>query len=147
NHALGYIQPGTEQGWATNPANSDVLTVLNYEAVNVFERTCNPAKGYCTPRESFGAGYLPSPRALAVDGTDYSVYVAVEGGSAAFRWKVTPDVIPKPAAVGLTDATLTAHLDPVGAGDIVDCEVEYGTTNAYGTTVPCQQTLPITQAG
>ena len=147
NHPLGYVQPGTAQGWATNPANSDVLTVLNGEAVNVFERTCNPAKGYCTPKESFGAGNLPSPKALAVDGSNYSVYVAVEGGIAAFRSKVIPDVVPKPASVGHTDAVLTAHLDPVGAGDIVDCEVEYGTTNAYGTTVPCEQPLPMTQPG
>ncbi|HEY1354790.1 MAG TPA: hypothetical protein VGF09_00600 [Solirubrobacterales bacterium] len=147
NHALGYIQPGVVQGWATNPANSDILTNLNGESVNVFERTCNPAKGYCTPKESFGAGYLSSPRALAVDGTDYSVYVAIEGGIAAFRSKVVPDVVPKPASVGHTDAVLTAHLDPVGAGDIVDCEVEYGPTDAYGTTVPCEQALPMTQAG
>ena len=147
NHPLGYVQPGTAQGWATNPANSDVLTVLNNEAVNVFERTCNPAKGYCTPKESFGAGYLPSARALAVDGSNYSVYVAIEGGIAAFRSKVIPDVVPKPASVGHSDATLTAHLDPIGAGDIVDCEVEYGATNAYGTTVPCEQTLPMAQAG
>jgi hypothetical protein len=147
-HALGYIQPGFAQGWATNPANSDVLTVLNDEAVAVFERSCNPSKGYCTPKESFGSGYLPSPRALAVDGSDNSVYVAVEGGIAAFRSKVIPDVIPKPAAVGTTDATLTAHLDPVGAGDISDCELEYGTSDSYGATVPCAgQTLPMTAAG
>lgn len=147
NHPLGYIQPGVVQGWATNPANSDILTVLNNEAVAVFERTCEPGKGYCTPKESFGEGSVPSARALAVDGSDYSVYVAIEGGIAAFRSEVVPDVIPKPASVGHTDATLTAHLDPVGAGDITDCEVEYGTSNEYDTTVPCEQTLPMTQAG
>ena len=57
--ARGSSQPSPAQGWATNPANSDVLTVLNDEAVNVFERTCEPAKGFCTPKESFGAGQLP----------------------------------------------------------------------------------------
>ena len=47
---------------ATNPANSDVLTVLNDEAIYVFERSCEPTKGYCAPKESFGAGQLPTRR-------------------------------------------------------------------------------------
>ncbi len=145
--ALGRIDPGVAGGFTTNPVSGDVLAVFNFGEVTVFEDSCEPARGYCTPKESFGAGYLSSPRALAVDGSDYSVYVAVEGGIAVFRSKVVPDVVPKPASVGHTDAVLTAHLDPVGAGDIVGCEVDYGTTNAYGTTVPCEQALPMTQPG
>jgi hypothetical protein len=146
-HPLGFISPSPAQGWATNPANSDVLTVLNDEAVNVFERACEPAKGYCAPKESFGAGHLSSPKALAVDGSDYSVYVAIEGGIAAFRSKPIPDITPKPASVGQNDAILTANLDPIGAGNITGCEVEYGPTNSYGSTAACDQTLPLTQAG
>ena len=98
-------------------------------------------------KESFGAGQLPSPKALAVDSTDYSVYVAVEGGIAAFRSKPIPDITPKPASVGQNDAVLTAHLDPIGAGNITGCEVEYGPTNSYGSTAACDQSLPLTQAG
>ena len=147
NHALGAIHPAPAQGWATNPANSDVLTVLNDEAVYVFERSCEPTKGVCAVKESFGAGQLPSPKALAVDSTDYSVYVAVEGGIAAFRSKPIPDITPKPASVGQNDAVLTAHLDPIGAGNIIGCEVEYGPTNSYGSTAACDQSLPLTQAG
>jgi hypothetical protein len=65
---------------------------------------------------------------------------------AVFHSLVVPDVIPKPSSVGHTDAILTAHLDPIGAGDIVGCEVEYGTSSSYGTAVPCDQQLPITGA-
>jgi hypothetical protein len=145
-HALGGIYPAPAMGFATNPANSDVLVVLNDQEVVVFEQTCEPTKGYCTPKESFGAGNLSSPGALAVDGSDYSVYVAVSGGIAVFRSKVVPDVLPKPASVGLEDAVVTAHLDPLGEGDITDCFVEYGTDTSYGTTLPCDQPLPITTA-
>src|SRR6188472_137734 len=120
-HALGGVYPGPATGFATNPANSDVLVVLNEQEVVVFEVTCEPTKGYCVPKESFGAGNLTSPGSLAVDGTDYSVYVAVAGGIAVFRSKVIPDVIPKPASVGRTDAVLTAHLDPLGEGNITNC--------------------------
>jgi hypothetical protein len=146
-HALGGVYPGPATGFATNPANSDVLVVLNEQEVVVFEVTCEPTKGYCVPKESFGAGNLSSPGALAVDGTDYSVYVVVTGGIAVFRSEVIPDVIPKPASVGRTDAVLTAHLDPLGEGNITNCVLEYGTETSYGTTVPCDQTLPITSAG
>ena len=124
-----------------------MLVVLNDQEVVVFELSCEPTKGYCTPKESFGAGNLSSPGALAVDGTDYSVYVVVTGGIAVFRSKVIPDVIPKPASVGRTDAVLTAHLDPLGEGNITNCVLEYGTETSYGTTVPCDQALPITSAG
>ena len=146
-HDLGGIYPAPAMGFATNPANSDVLVVLNDQEVVVFELSCEPTKGYCTPKESFGAGNLSSPGALAVDGTDYSVYVVVTGGIAVFRSKVIPDVIPKPASVGRTDAVLTAHLDPLGEGNITNCVLEYGTETSYGTTVPCDQALPITSAG
>ena len=146
-HDLGGIYPAPAMGFATDPANSDVLVVLNDQEVVVFELSCEPTKGYCTPKESFGAGNLSSPGALAVDGTDYSVYVVVTGGIAVFRSKVIPDVIPKPASVGRTDAVLTAHLDPLGEGNITNCVLEYGTETSYGTTVPCEKALPITSAG
>ncbi len=49
--------------------------------------------------------------------------------------------------MGQNDAVLTAHLDPIGAGNITGCEVEYGPTNSYGSTAACDQSLPLTQAG
>jgi hypothetical protein len=142
-HALGRVIPTPVRGFATNPETSDVLTIANGEQVLVFERTCEPAKGYCSPKGSFGAGQLSDPRALAVDGSNYSVYVAVEGGVAAFRSKLVPDVVPKPTRVGRVDALLSAHLDPHGGGDITGCVVEYGESDAYGSTAPCEQPLPL----
>jgi hypothetical protein len=143
NHPLGALYTGQASHFAVNPVNSDVLAVFNGYEVNVFERSCEPALGYCLPKESFGAGQLTEPRGLAIDGSTGSVYVAVSGGVAAFRSLVVPDVVPKPASVGHTGAVLSAHLDPLAAGQITGCEVEYGPTTDYGSTASCDQTLPL----
>ena len=43
------------------------------------------------------------------------------------------------AETGLTRSSVDVHatVDPNGAGDITNCEVQYGTTIAYGTSIPC----------
>jgi len=113
----------------------------------VFDGSCDPSKGYCDLKETFGGGQLNEPRGLAVDGTTHAVYIAVNGGVAVFHSKVIPDVLFKPASVGRTDAILNAHLDPLGEGDITECIFEYGTDTNYGTTVPCDQVMPMASAG
>src|SRR5262249_42892701 len=35
------------------------------------------------------------------------------------------------------------HVDPAGAGDIIDCHFEYGTDTTYGNSVPCVPATPI----
>lgn len=144
---LGSAYPGQAHEFAVNPANSDVLITFNEEEVIVFEQPCEPSKGFCAPKESFGNGHLPQPRGLAIDGGTNAVYVAIEGGVAVFHSKVVPDVVPKPASVGTTDAVLSAHLDPLGAGDITGCEIEYGPDSSYGSTASCDQLLPMSDPG
>lgn len=146
NHVLGVIYPGGASHFALNPANDDVLAVFNGYEVMTFEGSCDPSRGFCVPKESFGGGQLNDPRGLAIDGGTNSVYVAVSGGVAVFRSKVVPDVLPRPASVGHDDAVLNAHLDPLGEGDITDCVVEYGPDTGYGTTVPCDQQMPLESA-
>jgi hypothetical protein len=146
-HALGQVYPGAAREVAVNPLNSDVLVTFNESEVQVFAGDCEPKLGFCSPKESFGGGYLPQAKGLAIDGSTHAVYVAIEGGVAVFHSKAVPDVIPKPSSVGITDAVLTAHLDPLGAGAITGCEVEFGLDTGYGTTVPCDQTMPMSEAG
>ncbi len=146
NHSLGTISPGSASHFALNPVDDDVLAVFNGSEVKVFEGSCDPFRGFCEPRETFGAGQLSEPKGLAIDGSDRSVYIAIGGGVAVFRSKVVPDVLPKPAAVGHSDAVIGAHLDPIGAGPIVGCEVEYGPTTDYGSTAPCDQAMPLANA-
>ena len=48
-----------------------------------------------------------------------------------------PTVVTKAAsAITQTTATLNATVNPNG-GEVSQCEFEYGTTNAYGSTAPC----------
>ncbi len=142
-HSLGRVTPATATHFAVNAVNSDVLMVVNESEVMVFEGSCDPTKGFCVPKETFGGGQLSEPKGLAIDGSTGSVYVAVSGGVAVFRAKVVPDVIAKPASVGHSDAVLAAHLDPLGEGNITGCAVEYGPGTDYGTTVPCDQQMPL----
>ena len=48
-----------------------------------------------------------------------------------------PTVVTKAAsALAQTTATLNATVNPNG-GEVTECELEYGTTNAYGSSAPC----------
>jgi hypothetical protein len=145
--ALGRVYPGVAREVASNPVNDDVLITFNESEVLVFAGDCEPKRGDCPPKESFGGGYLPGPKGLAIDGSTGAVYVAIEGGVAVFHSKIVPDVTPKPSSVGITDAVLTANLDPAGGGAITGCEVEYGLDTNYGTSVPCDQAMPQNEAG
>jgi hypothetical protein len=55
-----------------------------------------------------------------------------------FKGVVTPDVEDVEAEADKTTATVSATLDPIGAGDITECELEYGTgTEPYSSAAPC----------
>jgi sugar lactone lactonase YvrE len=90
----------------------------------------------------FGYGTLGETARLAINGSTNRVYVSDTGKAnvAVFGAPVVvPDVtVGPPASVGHTDATLTGHVDPVGAGNVTACEFEYGTTTVYSLgSVPC----------
>lgn len=147
NRQLGTVYSASMGHFASDPRYNDIFGIANGYEVMVFDGSCDPSQGYCNLKESFGGGQLNEPRGLALDGTTHAVYIAVNGGVAVFHSKVIPDVLFKPASVGRTDATLNAHLDPLGEGDITECVLEYGTDTGYGTTVLCGQPMPMTSAG
>ena len=54
-----------------------------------------------------------------------------------FLYQGAPAVQSEPAgAIHLSSAVLNATVDPEG-GEVTDCHFEYGTSTAYGTSVPC----------
>ena len=55
---------------------------------------------------------------------------------------ITPDITNIGATTGQTSATVSAHLDAAGAGAVTSCEIEYGLEPSYGSSVPCNGTLP-----
>jgi hypothetical protein len=143
---VGFPDPGRATGIYVNPGNGDVLIGFGSEVV-VHDESCDPSAGYCAIEDTFGAGHLTNGRGIAVDSASGGVYIAEDGGIAYFKPKVVPDVIPTaPPAAGHTEATVFAHVDPLGAGNITECKVEYGPSKSYGSSTPCDQSLPITSA-
>jgi hypothetical protein len=77
---------------------------------------------------------------LAVDQATGEVYVSdsISRTVKVFSTSVVPDVTTRPAtAITTTTATLNGEVDPEGLA-VEECFFEYGTTTAYGNTVPCE---------
>jgi NHL repeat len=84
---------------------------------------------------------------LAVDSVTGDVYVvdtiptlsATEGVLYTFS-PIQPSAETTPAVpIAQTTATLNGEVNPNEGGAITSCEFEYGTTTAYGSTVPCSE--------
>jgi hypothetical protein len=92
---------------------------------------------------SFGSLQLSSSTGqggIAVNGATGEVYVSNPADGKVYVFATTP---PDPAArqptdVTKTSATLNGSVDPRGA-PITSCSFEYGTTSAYGQSLPCAQ--------
>src|SRR5262249_20036746 len=98
---------------------------------------------------TFGTGNLTSSRGADVNGATGQVYVS-SNPSGGGRVVIFGPLVPVPDAttddatnVAQTTATLNGHVDPAGAGDIIDCHFEYGTDTTYGNSVPCVPATPI----
>ena len=89
--------------------------------------------------EPFGFGELTGPSSLAIDIPNSDVYVANSGtGNVVVFDSVAPTVTTGPAEhPNHTAITLTGEVDPLGRGEVTECEFEYGTTTAYGHTASC----------
>lgn len=89
--------------------------------------------------EKFGEGQLSGSPGVAVNGTDGTVYAssgAEPGAVQVFKLVVVPDVSTGGASnVQKTSATVSGTIDPEGIA--ATCEVEYGTSTSYGSSVPC----------
>jgi hypothetical protein len=103
----------------------------------------------CTaPRAIFGAGELGrnGVGGIGVSGSTHEVYAGVFQGKAGviFGQVTVPDVTTGTPATGVTrtSALVSGTVNPDGTS-VTSCEVEYGTTTAYGHTAPCSQTLPL----
>jgi hypothetical protein len=94
--------------------------------------------------EVFGGAELVESGGIAANGVTDTVYAANRLASTiwTFTTVVTPDVDSLEAAASQTSAELSASVGTAGAGDILDCDFEYGTTEAFGETVPCEQAPP-----
>jgi hypothetical protein len=131
-------------GYGVDPATDD-LYASKGNRIEIFSKTCDSQLGECTPTEVFGTGEIAGAEGVAVHSASGRVFAATNTGLAYFDATIAPDVHPgAPATYTPDSATVHAEVDPAGGGDVTSCEVEYGTTPAYGSTAPCDQTLPLT---
>lgn len=95
-------------------------------------------------RETIGQGVLAESDAIAVNSTEGTVYAGNRLTKAVhiFEEVVTPDVLDISAEASQTSAVLRATVGLAGAGPIESCEFHYGTTTAYGSSVPCAEATP-----
>jgi hypothetical protein len=134
-------------GYAIDPTTGNIYIdsgsgTYNGEKVVVFTPPCSASTGYCIPKETFGAGDISNGKGLAVDPETGAVYVADEAGVAYFKPLIVPDATPTGVAPGRASVEVAAHIDPAEGGEILLCKVEYGPTNKYGSSVPCDQSGP-----
>jgi DNA-binding beta-propeller fold protein YncE len=89
--------------------------------------------------ESFGSGHLTTSRGVAVDASNGMVYVA-DGSSnkvLVFQGVILPTVTLGPVSEQKPKSlTLNGTIIPEGK-PVTSCVFEYGTTSAYGHSVPC----------
>lgn len=132
-------------GIAVDLATSDVY-IAHAEVVSAFD-----ANG--SSLETFGAGHLTAPGALAVNyatsgTTSGDVYVAEpqDNDVVIFSQAIIPDVSVGSVSAfpSTTSATLTGTVDPDGT-TVTGCEIEYGTEAGNLThSAPCAPAVPYT---
>jgi hypothetical protein len=93
----------------------------------------------CPTLDEFGLGQLDGAWGMDINPATDDAYVANTGnGNVAVFGGTVPGVTPDPASnVDQTSATLSGEVDPLGRGDITTCYFEYGLTQSYGQTAPC----------
>ncbi len=89
--------------------------------------------------QHFGSGHLENGSGTAVDPATGTVYVADATANtvAVFDERLLADVTTGVASdVAVGSVTLNGTVNPDGV-QVSDCHFEYGTTSAYGQSVPC----------
>jgi hypothetical protein len=153
NSDVGQVNESEAQanGVAVDTANNDLYVALNGGLVehyafdgsgNVVEPGIAPCpvapNSGCAPTDSFGSGHINKGAGVAVDPTSHAVYVTDNTSLIdVFIPAVVPDVSTNAASsVVPTGATLNGSVNPDGI-QLTDCRFEYGTSTAYGQSVPC----------
>jgi DNA-binding beta-propeller fold protein YncE len=148
------IDTGGTQDVAVDPVSGDVFALdLNEEGNCEPLPTTEPCyrvrayhNGETTPFAEFGAGTINNagaPNHIAVDHSTSKVYVSDFNHKVWIFAPGTPPKVayPTPSATGVTATEATLHGEVNPQGNETSCHFEYGTTEAYGTSVPCQPEL------
>ncbi len=116
---------------AVDPSSGEVY-LDSRESIEAFDPTG-------TPIENFGSGHLTLSAAMAVDASNGNVYATdrTQDNVSLFEAFQQPTVTIGPLSGQSPRAvTLNGTVDPEGK-PVNSCVFEYGTTSAYGQSVPC----------
>lgn len=136
--ATGAIVDSAGSSVAVDPAN-DHIYVDERGQVAEFDAHGQPFEEPLSTFASTGPGAISGSIGIAVNGTSGATYVS-DGSGHVSVFGPSP-VLPKlstspPVDVTRTEATLRGSVDPEGPA-VTDCRFEYGTTTAYGQSIPC----------
>ena len=135
NYAGG---PGRVWEWQVNGSGQPLDSEGNPCAV-----VLSASQPGCAPTHQFGNAVVePFPRAPAVDESTGTVYVPNSDAGAIDVFIEAPEAIA--ATEGVTwIATAHGIADPDGAGNIADCEFQFGPTTSYGSSEECTAAGPL----
>lgn len=126
----------TSTAVAVDLSDNEVF-VDNESSVAAFDTTSE--HGVSRPIESFGSGQLTGGSGIAVNSVTKTVYVADAAADVVDIFTATPEALTGAASNATeTSATLNGTVNP-GGQPVTSCEFEYGTSEAYGASVPCAQ--------
>jgi WD40-like Beta Propeller Repeat len=104
---------------------------------------CEPEslEDWCTITDFFGFPALQSGRGLAVDSGDNAVFAADEAANLVDRFVVGLEAFTGAAGeTTASEATVHGTVNPEGA-TVTECGFEYGPTEEYGQSIPCQESV------
>ncbi len=99
---------------------------------------------------SGGGGVGAEPGGIVVDNETADVYAvsSINDTVQVYAPVVVPTATTGSAMhAGRTSVTLTGEVNPVGGGEVTECNFEYGKTEAYGHKIPCSPSTPYSGSG
>ena len=128
-------------GVALNQSTGELYADLGGEVAHILPGCVPVLKGQCPIADLFGFPVLQSGKGLVADNGDNAVLAADEVAGVVDRFAVGLEAVTDPAdETTATEATLHGTVNPEGQ-TVTECGFEYGPSEEYGQSVPCQETV------
>jgi hypothetical protein len=128
-------------GLAVDPGTEDLYVDAEGAFIEDIPAGCAVSGSSCLPLEVFGEGALGEGVGLAVDPGSGVVYVASVAKQQMVAFATVIEATQAPAGeVAAHKAVLRGTVNPLET-ELSRCEFEYGETEAYGSVVPCEESV------